>query len=70
MSQPVISARGTLRDRVTGLEAGADDYLVKPFAFEELVARLQALLRRPGHLPLHRLDHFRMRMAQQQRPMA
>jgi DNA-binding response OmpR family regulator len=46
----ILSARGTLRDRITGLEAGADDYLIKPFAFEELEARLQALLRRPGHL--------------------
>jgi DNA-binding response OmpR family regulator len=46
----ILSARGTLRDRIVGFEAGADDYLVKPFAFEELVARLQALLRRPGHL--------------------
>jgi DNA-binding response OmpR family regulator len=35
---------------VTGLRTGADDYLVKPFAFEELVARIQALLRRPGDL--------------------
>jgi DNA-binding response OmpR family regulator len=46
----ILSARGTLRDRITGLEAGADDYLIKPFAFEELEARLQALLRRPGQL--------------------
>jgi two-component system response regulator TctD len=46
----ILSARGTLRDRITGLEAGADDYVVKPFALEELVARLQALLRRPGDL--------------------
>lgn len=44
----VLTARGTLRDRVSGLNDGADDYLVKPFAFEELVARIQALLRRPG----------------------
>jgi len=42
----VLSARGTVGDRVTGLEAGADDYLVKPFALDELVARLRALLRR------------------------
>src|SRR5262245_47434649 len=46
----VLTARGGIHDRVTGLRVGADDYLVKPFAFEELVARLHALLRRPGHL--------------------
>jgi DNA-binding response OmpR family regulator len=46
----VLTARGGVQDRVTGLRSGADDYLVKPFAFEELVARLQALLRRPGNL--------------------
>ena len=44
----VLTARGALRDRVAGLNGGADDYLVKPFAFEELIARLRALLRRPG----------------------
>jgi DNA-binding response OmpR family regulator/SAM-dependent methyltransferase len=44
----VLSARGGVRDRVEALRNGADDYLVKPFAFEELVARLEALLRRPG----------------------
>lgn len=44
----VLTARGGLQDRITGLRSGADDYLVKPFAFEELVARLEAILRRPG----------------------
>jgi DNA-binding response OmpR family regulator len=43
----VLTARAGVRDRVEGLRSGADDYLVKPFAFEELVARLEALLRRP-----------------------
>jgi two-component system OmpR family response regulator len=42
----LLTARGAVADRVTGLDAGADDYLVKPFAFDELVARLRALLRR------------------------
>ena len=42
----VLTARGELTDRVTGLDAGADDYLQKPFAFPELLARLRALLRR------------------------
>ena len=42
----VLTARDTLQDRVAGLDSGADDYLVKPFAFAELVARIRALLRR------------------------
>jgi two-component system response regulator TctD len=46
----VLTARDGVSDRVTGLREGADDYLAKPFAMEELVARLQALLRRPGNL--------------------
>src|SRR3954469_4621015 len=46
----VLTARGGLQDRVSGLRNGADDYLVKPFAMEELVARLEAILRRPGQL--------------------
>lgn len=43
----LLTARDTVEDRVRGLDAGADDYLVKPFAFSELLARLHALLRRP-----------------------
>lgn len=44
----MLTARYAVQDRVVGLEAGADDYLTKPFANEELVARLRALLRRAG----------------------
>jgi len=44
----ILTARDGVDDRVKGLNAGADDYLLKPFAMEELVARLRALLRRPG----------------------
>lgn len=43
----MLTAKDQISDRVTGLNAGADDYLIKPFAFEELLARLRALLRRP-----------------------
>ncbi len=44
----VLSAKSTVDDRIRGLQAGGDDYLVKPFAFSELVARIQALIRRAG----------------------
>lgn len=44
----MLTARGQIEDRVKGLQGGADDYLVKPFAFSELVARLHVLLRRSG----------------------
>jgi heavy metal response regulator len=46
----ILTARDSIEDRVTGLDAGADDYLVKPFAFVELLARMRALLRRPKAL--------------------
>jgi two-component system, OmpR family, response regulator MprA len=45
----MLTARAGIGDRVDGLDAGADDYLVKPFALEELLARIRALLRRGGH---------------------
>jgi DNA-binding response OmpR family regulator len=44
----MLTARGTIGDRVEGLNSGADDYLVKPFSFDELTARVRALLRRPA----------------------
>ncbi len=50
----VLTARDALHDRVEGLEAGADDYLPKPFAMDEMVARVRALLRRPSEH--HTLD--------------
>ncbi|MHB8520489.1 MAG: response regulator transcription factor [Limisphaerales bacterium] len=45
----MLTAKGQVEDRVTGLDAGADDYLVKPFSTDELLARVRALLRRVGH---------------------
>jgi DNA-binding response OmpR family regulator len=46
----MLTARDSVDDRVTGLDAGADDYLTKPFAFQELLARVRALVRRPKAL--------------------
>src|SRR3954462_6008857 len=54
----LLTARDSVRDRVKGLELGADDYLVKPFAFSELLARVRSLLRRA---PNHRPDILRIR---------
>ena len=48
----ILSARQSVNDRVTGLEIGGDDYLVKPFAFPELLARVHALIRRATHAPI------------------
>lgn len=47
----ILSAKRSLEDRITGLQTGSDDYLTKPFAFSELLARLQALIRRSTGIP-------------------
>src|SRR5881396_1368162 len=52
----LLTARDSLEDRVAGLRSGADDYLVKPFAFEELLARIEALLRRTRPPPVETLS--------------
>jgi DNA-binding response OmpR family regulator len=53
----ILTARDGVEDLVLGLNAGADDYLRKPFELEELVARIRALLRRPGHVLGTQLTH-------------
>src|SRR4051812_47881004 len=55
-----VTARGAERDRVEALDAGADDYIVKPFGFEELTARMRAVLRRVGSSGT--VDHGRLRV--------
>ncbi len=64
ISTPVLmlTALGMLDDRVAGLDAGADDYLIKPFAFEELLARVRALLRRGEPLESTRLVYEDLEM--------
>ena len=52
----ILTAKDKIADRVEGLNAGADDYLVKPFAFEELLARVRALLRRPKNVNDNKLQ--------------
>jgi two-component system, OmpR family, response regulator len=47
----ILSARGSVEDRVKGIRIGGDDYLTKPFAFSELLVRIQALIRRSHHTP-------------------
>jgi DNA-binding response OmpR family regulator len=56
----VLTARGDLDQRVAGLDSGADDYLGKPFAIAELLARLRAVLRRPSDLPIEILKLGRL----------
>ena len=58
----LLTARDALRDRVAGLDAGADDYLIKPFALEELAARLRALARRGAveHAPILEVGTLRL----------
>ena len=61
----MLTARGELADRVAGLDSGADDYLVKPFGFEELFARLRSLLRRKKttEQPLLKIDNLELDLA-------
>lgn len=58
----MLTARDAVSDRVRGLDGGADDYLCKPFAFEELLARVRALARRPARAAGTKLSHAEVRL--------
>ncbi len=58
----IITARDAVSDRVQGLDAGADDYLVKPFDLNELAARIRALLRRKSGRPVPEIEHLGVRL--------
>jgi DNA-binding response OmpR family regulator len=64
----ILTARDTVDDRIRGLDAGADDYLVKPFDLGELNARLRALLRRAGGQPAPVLPHPASRSTRRRAP--
>jgi len=59
----MLTARGSEADRIVGLELGADDYLAKPFSPRELLARIKAVLRRGGSIPIRRQDGWRLAFA-------
>lgn len=63
----MLTAKDAVSDRVAGLDAGADDYLIKPFAFEELLARVRALLRRPEQKAQTKLSYYDLELDTAQR---